>query len=69
MITKAPKLGKLYRHLPRWWHQAEPRSLAPESFHPAPEPSKEKREESRLNKLAEISLHTQVRSKRHKKAA
>ena len=56
-MRKLPKLGKLYSHFPKWWTQAEPASTTPESFRPVPELSKDKEDETRFKKLAEIALH------------
>lgn len=56
-MAKAPRLGKLHTYFPKWWHKAEPKTVALESFQPKPDPSSDQQEESRLQKLAEIALH------------
>jgi hypothetical protein len=68
-MAKAPRLGKLYGHPPKWWHQAEPTAVTPEAFRPAPDPSPDTENESRFKKLAEIVLQEAHRGKRSKQAA
>jgi hypothetical protein len=69
-MAKAPRLGKLHRYFPNWWHPAEPKALSMESFQPRPEPSADQQHKSRFEKLAEIALHTpQGRDKDDKQAA
>ncbi len=68
-MSKVPRLGKLHGCPPKWWHQAEPASVTPESFQPAPPPSREADEASRFNKLADIALHERRLRKRKTHAA
>lgn len=68
-MAKTPRLGKLYSHPPKWWHQAEPAALTPESFQPIPEPSEDNDDETRFKRLADIALQEKGPRKRNKQAA
>ncbi|MBV8891648.1 MAG: hypothetical protein JO266_06705 [Acidobacteria bacterium] len=61
---KTPSLGKLYKHRPKWWHQAQPRAVTPESFWPAPDASPRTRDKSRFEKLAQIAIDLAKSGKR-----
>jgi hypothetical protein len=68
-MAKAPRLGHLHRYFPRWWHQAEPTTVALENFQRKPEPSPYEQNKSRFEKLAEIVLRETPGRKGPKKAA
>jgi hypothetical protein len=69
-MAKAPRLGNLHRYFPKWWHKAEPQTVALENFQPRDDPSGDQQEESRFEQFAEIALHeTPSRHKSAKKAA
>ena len=70
VMAKVPRLGNLHRYFPKWWHQAEPQTVALENFQPKPEPSSDLQHQSRFEKLADIALHgAHSRDKNTKQAA